>query len=94
VKLTFEWNPEKAESNAQKHGVSFEEAMTAFADLLSITIPDPDHSRGEQRYVLLGMSYQGRLIVVSHTERGETIRIITARRADRREKRMYEEGED
>lgn len=94
MKLTFEWDPEKAESNLRKHGVSFEEAMSAFADLLSFTILDPDHSRGEQRYLLLGLSYQGRLLVVSHTERRETIRIINARRAGRREKRMYEEGED
>lgn len=94
MNLTFEWDPQKAESNLQKHGVSFEEAMSAFADLLSFTISDSDHSRGEQRYLLLGVSYQGRLLVVSHTERGETIRIINARRASRREKRVYEEGED
>ena len=94
MNLTFEWDPEKAGSNVQKHGVSFEEAMSAFADLLSFAIADPDHSRGEQRYLLLGVSYQGRLLVVSHTERGETIRIINARRANRREKRVYEEGED
>jgi uncharacterized DUF497 family protein len=93
VKVTFEWDPEKAESNRQKHGVSFEEAMSAFADSLSFTISDPDHSRGEQRYLLLGLSYERRLLVVFHTERGETIRIISARRAGRREKRLYEEGE-
>jgi uncharacterized DUF497 family protein len=94
VKLTFEWDPTKAELNVQKHGVSFEEAMSAFADLLSVTILDPDHSHGEQRYLLLGLSYHGRLLVVTHTERGEAIRIINARRAHRREKRVYEEGED
>ncbi len=93
MKLTFEWDPEKAESNLQKHGVSFEEAMSAFADLLSFTIADPEHSHGERRYLLLELSYQERLLVVSHTERGETIRIINAWRARRGEKRVYEEGE-
>ena len=92
--LSFEWDDWKNQENQRKHGVSFEEAMSAFADLLSFTISDPDHSRGERRYLLLGLSYQGRLLVVSHTERGETIRIIHARRAGRREKRMHEEGED
>lgn len=92
--MTFEWDPEKAEGNLEKHGISFEEAMSAFADLLSVTISDPDHSVEEQRYLLLGLSYRGLLLVVSHTERGQTIRIINARRADRREKRTYEEGQD
>ena len=94
MSLTFEWDPDKATTNLRKHGVSFEEAMSAFADLLSFAIPDPDHSHGEPRYVLLRVSYQRHLLVVSHTERGETIRIINARRASRREKRVYEEGED
>ena len=94
MNLTFEWDSEKAETNRRKHGVSFEEAMSAFADLLSFTIPDPGHSHGETRYLRLGVSYQRRLLVVSHAERGETIRIISARRASRREKRVYEEGED
>ena len=94
MNLTFEWDSEKAETNRRKHGVSFEEAMSAFADLLSFTIPDPGHSHGETRYLLLGVSYRRRLLVVSHTERGETIRIINARQASRREKRVYEEGED
>jgi uncharacterized DUF497 family protein len=94
VNLTFEWDSEKAEANRQKHGVSFEEAMSAFAHSLSFTIPDPGHSHGETRYLLLGVSFRRRLLVVSHTERGETIRIINARPASRREKRVYEEGED
>lgn len=68
--------------------------MGAFADVLSVTIPDPDHSSEEERYLLLGMSYQGQLLVVCHTERRETVRIISARRAGRREKKTYEEGED
>ena len=68
--------------------------MSAFADLLSFTISDPDHSHEEPRDLLLGVSYQRRLLVVCHTERGETIRIINARRAIRREKRVHEEGED
>ncbi len=94
MNLDFEWDREKAEANVSKHGISFEEALSAFADLLSVTISDPDHSQAEQRYLLLGLSHQGRLLVVSHTERSEAIRIISARRASRREKRMYEEGED
>ena len=94
MRLTFEWDPKKSEFNLRKHGVSFEEAMGAFADLLSLTILDPDHGGMEPRYLLLGLSYQGRLLVVTHVERSERIRVISARRADRREKRAYEEGED
>ena len=91
--LQFEWDDAKARSNRSKHGVSFEEAGTAFADPLSTTIHDPDHSASrEHRYLILGQSVFGRLLVVSHTERGDTIRIISARRANRRERRNYEEG--
>lgn len=92
--LTFEWDAEKAAVNARKHLVTFEEALTVFADPLSVTIADPDHSHGDVRYVLVGLSARGRLVVVSHSERGQTIRIINARLASRREKRAYEEGED
>lgn len=94
MRLTFEWDPDKATANATKHGVPFEDAMSAFGDTLSITIPDPDHSDGEVRYLLLGLSRTGVLLVVSHTERGDVIRIISARRAGRLEKRRYEEGQD
>lgn len=90
--MDFEWDPEKAERNAEKHGVSFEEASSAFADPLSITIPDPDHSEGEVRFLLLGHTESGKLVVISHVERGETLRIISARLATRHERRTYEEG--
>ena len=90
--MKFEWNPDKAESNYEKHDVSFEEAATVFNDLLSVTFPDPDHSVDESRYVIIGVSRFGQLLIVSHTDRGETIRIISARKATRQERRFYEEG--
>ena len=90
----FEWDPRKATDNRRKHGVSFDEAVTAFADPLSVTVPDPDHSAAEEaRYILVGRSAEGRLLVVSHAERGTAIRIISARPATRRERAQYEEGE-
>ncbi len=88
--LLFEWDAEKAASNQSKHGVSFEEAASAFADSLSISVPDPGHSEGELRYVLMGTSAFGRLVVASHTERGDTIRLVSARLASRGERRAYE----
>jgi len=92
MRLTFEWDGNKARSNMSKHGVSFEEAATAFGDSLSLTIADPDHSDEEDRFILLGTTYQGRLVVVVHTERGDNIRIISARAATtRRERNTYEE---
>ncbi len=87
--LTFEWDLEKALDNERKHGVTFEEASTCFSDSESKTIYDPDHSDTEDRYVLLGMSTQGKLLVVVHTERGDKIRLISARAADRRESVQY-----
>lgn len=90
---TFEWDPVKAGSNLQKHGVSFLEAVNAFMDPLSVTIPDPDHSGDEQRCLLVGLGDAGRLLVVSHAERGDKIRIISAREANRRERRQYEQGQ-
>jgi uncharacterized protein len=90
----FEWDLNKAAENRRKHGVSFEEAATAFADRLSVTVTDPDHSSAaEPRYILIGRSARGRLLVVSHAERGTAIRIISARPASRRERAQYEEGE-
>jgi uncharacterized protein len=88
--LRFVWDARKAAENARKHRVTFTEATTVFDDRLSVTIPDPDHSIGEQRFLLLGMSNRGRLLVVAHAERDATIRIINARRADRekRDERM------
>ena len=88
--LTFEWDPDKAKANLAKHGVGFLEAATVLGDPLSLTIPDPNHSEGEQRFVSVGMSDRARLLVVAHTEWGERIRIISARRATRREQRAYE----
>jgi len=91
VVVNFEWDPQKAASNVRKHRVSFEEAATAFGDPLSVTIGDPDHSEDEQRFLLLGMSHAGRLLVVAHAERDETVRIISARLANGHERQTYEE---
>jgi uncharacterized protein len=90
--MDFEWNPDKADINLEKHDVSFYEASTVFDDTLSVTFPDPDHSIGEERYVIIGMSDVERLLIVSHTDRENRIRIISARSANRQEKRFYEEG--
>ena len=91
--LTFEWDERKAASNLRKHGVSFEEAASAFGDPLSLTIPDPDHSEDEQRWVLLGMTERHRLVVVAHIEQADTVRLIGARLATPAERRNYEEGQ-
>ena len=90
--LRFEWDDTKARSNLSKHSISFEEASTVFGDTNSITITDPVHSLSEERYVVLGQSYKGKLMVVAHTERGENIRIISARQANRKERKTYEEN--
>lgn len=90
--MKFEWDEEKAASNLRKHGVSFEEASTVFADDLSLTGDNPDHSHGEHRLVTFGVSSVGRLLVVSHTERAGHIRIISARPATRAERKFYEES--
>ena len=92
MNATFEWNIEKAESNLQKHGVSFDEAATVFFDPLSITIPDPLHSGEESRFVIAGLSRRQNYLVVVHTERGENIRIISARPATPSERKKYESG--
>jgi uncharacterized DUF497 family protein len=89
--LEFEWNPAKAELNLKEHGVSFDEATTVFRDTLSITIADPDHSDSEDRFIDIGMSHRRQLLVVSYTERKDRIRIISARRATRTERKGYEE---
>ena len=91
MSLRFTWDPAKATANLRKHGVSFMEASTAFADPLSITIPDPDHSVGEERFVLIGLSDRQHLVVVAHVERSDLIRIISARPANRYERKTYEE---
>jgi uncharacterized protein len=90
--LSFEWDANKAKQNLKKHGVSFREASTVFADSLARTIHDPLHSEDEDRFVNLGESNRGRLLVVVFTDRGDSIRIISARVATRRERKDYEEG--
>ena len=90
--LGFEWDESKAKSNLAKHAVTFEEASTVFGDPLSLTISDPAHSWGEHRFIILGQSHRQRLLVVVHTERGDNIRIISARPASRRERKDYEES--
>ena len=88
--MNFEWDPDKADRNMERHGVSFSEASTMFGDPLSLTIPDPRHSEGEERFVLFGLSEQGRLLAVVHTDREGTTRIISARLMTRHEREQYE----
>jgi len=90
--LRFEWDPEKAAENLANHGVSFEEAATVFRDTLSATGSDPDHSFDEERFITFGVSTAARLLVVAHTDRDDTIRIISARPVTPRERKIYEEG--
>jgi uncharacterized DUF497 family protein len=90
--VTFEWNERKSSHNRRKHGVGFREAATVFDDLLSTTFPDEEHSVAERRFVTVGQSALGRLLVVAHTEAGGTIRIISARHVTPRERKFYEEG--
>jgi len=89
--MEFEWDPSKAAENLGKHRVSFNEASTVFGDHFSVTASDPDHSTDENRYITVGMSNEGRVLMVAHTERRERIRIISARRLTRTERRAYEE---
>ena len=91
--LEFEWDPAKADLNLKDHGVSFDEATTVFRDTLSITIGDPDHSDSEDRFIDIGMSHRGQLLVVWYTERRDKIRIISARLPTRAERKSYEETE-
>jgi uncharacterized DUF497 family protein len=90
--MKIEWDPRKAKSNLKKHKVSFEEAATALSDPIAATGADPDHSITEDRFITFGVSEKGRLLVVAHTDEGETIRIISARKASKGEKEIYEEG--
>ena len=89
--LLFEWDKRKASSNTKKHNVTFEEATTVFGDPLSLTVADPDTTRSERRFIIIGRSPLGRTLVVVHVEKGDNIRIVSARLATRREKRAYEE---
>ena len=88
----FEWDEFKARQNLAKHGVSFVEATTVFFDPLSITVDDPDHSQGEQRYLIIGYLHRGRLLVVVHVDKGDNICIISVHTATGYERRIYEEG--
>lgn len=90
--MQFEWGSSKDKKNLRKHGVSFKEASSVFYDALATTGTDPDHSEDEERMITFGMSSSGRLLVVAHTERGDIIRIISARVAKRHERQIYEEG--
>lgn len=92
--LRFEWNPDKAAKNLDKHGISFEEAKTVFSDERAVLFDDPDHSMDEDRFLILGISQNLRLLIVSHClrEGGDVIRIISARKATRREEKQYEES--
>jgi uncharacterized DUF497 family protein len=88
--MVFEWDPAKAAANHKKHAVDFSEAMTIFADPLELTIADPDHSEDEQRFLSIGRSTGGRLLVVAYTERAGRTRIINAREASSQERKHYE----
>ena len=91
MNLRFEWDPDKAAGNVDKHGVSFEEAATVFGDPLGKIVDDPRHSIGEKRFVLMGQSDQDNLLAVMYTEREDAVRIISARPVTRREQKDYEE---
>lgn len=88
--MRIEWDQAKADSNFRKHGVAFHEAATVFGDSLSLTLPDPDHSQDEERFLLSGRSGPGRLLILAITERGDTVRIISARPMTPRERKAYE----
>ncbi len=90
MSLTFEWDEKKAEINIEKHGVSFVEVKSVFNDPIALTIFDPDHSIDEDRFIDIGLSLKGRILVVSYTERGEHIRFISSRPATAKERRVYE----
>jgi len=92
--LFFSWDDRKAAANLRKHRISFEEAATIFEDPLLITVPDKSHANGEERFFSIGQSRRGGLIAVAHTETGSRIRIISARKATRLERRTYEEGKE
>jgi uncharacterized protein len=89
--MQFEWDGKKATSNLSKHRVSFAEAVTVFGDPLSVTVPDPDHSFEEHRFIIIGSTESGKILVVAHTDEGQTVRIISAREATHGERQAYEE---
>lgn len=90
--MQFEWDENKATRNLAKHGISFEEAATVFGDPLSDTFDDPDHSAGERRFIIIGVSEKGRMLVVAHTDEQEVVRLISAREPTRVEREFYEES--
>jgi uncharacterized protein len=90
--MEFEWDEGKAETNLIKHGVSFDDAQTIFNDPLYVDFYDPDHSEDEDRYLIIGESNRGRLLIVSYTERGNNTRLISARETTKSERKIYEEG--
>lgn len=90
--MEFDWDPHKAASNLRKHKISFAEAATVFSDEASVTVSDPDHSDKEDRFIIIGMSKQRRLLIVSFAERGDKVRIISARKLTRAERKTYEEN--
>ena len=90
--MVYEWHAAKAKANLQKHGVSFDDAATVFLDPLASTYPDPYHSGEEEREITIGRTAGHRIVFVSHCQRGNRLRIISARRATRRERSQYEEG--
>ena len=90
--MNYEWNPKKAEINLKKQGVLFEEAKTVFDDPLYVDFYDPDHSDNEHRYLIIGQSHKGRLLIVSYTEQNDMIRLIIARGTTRKERKAYENG--
>ena len=90
--MRFEWDAGKAARNLAKHGLSFQEAATVLGDPLSVTFSDPDHSRAEDRFITIGHTRRGRLVLVAHADRGRNVRIISAREATARERKIYEES--
>jgi uncharacterized DUF497 family protein len=90
--MRFEWDEKKAVANLAKHGVSFEEAVTVFGDPLSDTFDDPDHSADEQRFLIIGASDRGRMLIVAHTDDGAVVRIVSAREPTSGERKSYEES--
>jgi uncharacterized protein len=89
--VNFEWDPVKARQNRRKHRILFQEAATIFGDALAVTYPDPDHSASEQRFITIGTSSAGRVLIVAHADRDENIRIISARKTTQNERENYEE---
>jgi uncharacterized DUF497 family protein len=90
--MIYEWDPEKAKENLRKHGVSFDDAATVFRDPRALTFPDPHHSNGEEREITIGYSIKNQVVFLAHCQRGNRVRIISARKATRRERGQYEQG--